>query len=442
MYFNRLRNIILLKLTILNSVFPHFAWKLLGNFFYLSGMKASAYLIHATRRVKKSGKFSIKVRVVFQRNSKDYKTGIDLTEDEYKNAMVERPKGVYKDIGIKLRGIEAKAHKTIEDIGIFTFQKFENAFYSTAKGAANIFPYFDEYIEMLQSEGRLKTRDSYQSAKNSFKQFKHSFGFYDVSTEFLKKYEKWMLSNGMTKTTIGIYTRNLRSIYNYGISKNVIKKDENYPFGKRRYIIPSGSNKKKALTQNEVSLIYKYQPIPYSPEDKAKDFWLFSYLCNGINFKDIALMKVKSIDGDMLRFVRAKTENSTREDEIIISCYINGYMKSIIEKWRSGAGKEDYLFDVLKKNDDLEEQMKKVGQFIKNTNKYMKRISMKIGIDKNVTTYYGRHSAATIMKKSGANIEQIREALGHQSTSTTQKYLDSFDDESKRELSKSLINFI
>jgi integrase/recombinase XerD len=72
----------------------------------------------------------------------------------------------------------------------------------------------------------------------------------------------------------------------------------------------------------------------------------------------------------------------------------------------------------------------------------MKIISLKIGLDKNVTTYYGRHSAVTIMKKSGANIEQIREALGHHSTSTTQKYLDSFDDESKRELSNSLTNFM
>lgn len=154
-------------------------------------------------------------------------------------------------------------------------------------------------------------------------------------------------------------------------------------------------------------------------------------------------MKVKCIDGGMLRLVRAKTENSTREEEIIISCYINECMKSIIDKWRCGSlGREDYLFNILQKNDDLKEQKKKVAQFIKNTNKYMKRISIKAGIDKNVTTYFGRHSAATIMKKSGANIEQIREALGHQSTSTTQKYLDSFDDESKRELSKSLTNFI
>jgi integrase len=278
---------------------------------------------------------------------------------------------------------------------------------------------------------------------NSLKQFKNSFGFYDISPNFLKRYETWMVNNGNTKTTVGIYTRNLRSIYNYGISKNVIKKDENYPFGKRKYVIPSGSNKKKALSQDEVSLIYKYQTTANSSEDKAKDFWMFSYLCNGINFKDIALMKVKCIDGDMLRFVRAKTENSTREDEVIISCYLNEYIKSIIAKWRSGnTAKEDYLFDVLQKSDDLEEQKRKIAQFIKNTNKYMKRISMKIGIGKNVTTYYGRHSAATIMKKSGAHIEQIREALGHQSTSTTQKYLDSFDDESKKELSKTLTHFI
>jgi len=88
------------------------AWK----FSYLGGMKASAYLVLPTRHQKKFGKFSVKVRVVFQRNAKDYKTGSDLTEEEYKNAMVDRPKGVYKDINIKLRTIEAKAHKTIEDI--------------------------------------------------------------------------------------------------------------------------------------------------------------------------------------------------------------------------------------------------------------------------------------------------------------------------------------
>ncbi len=55
-------------------------------------MKASAYIILANRHKKKSGKFSVKMRIVFQGKPKDYKTGLDLTEEEYKNAMAERPK--------------------------------------------------------------------------------------------------------------------------------------------------------------------------------------------------------------------------------------------------------------------------------------------------------------------------------------------------------------
>ena len=424
-------------------------------------MKATAYLILATRHKKKSGKFPVKIRVVYHGDPKDFKTGIDLTEEEYKNSTVDRPKAAYKEINIKLNAIKTKAQTALQSTGIFSFDKFENTFYSTTKSASNIWPFYEEYIKILNDDGRLKTRDSYRSSMNSLKTFKSSLGFYDITADFLKRYEKWMLlmgnSNnkvsygnlktkvikGNSKTTVGIYTRNLRSIYNYGISEQVIKKDENYPFGSRKFVIPGGSNKKKALTQNEVALIYKYEAVPYSAEDKARDFWMFSYLCNGINFKDIALLKVKRIEGDMLRFVRAKTENSTREDEVIISCFINEIIRGIINKWQAGSNlKEEYLFNILESGDGLENQMKKIGQFIKNTNKYMKRISSKLGLEKNVTTYYGRHSAATIMKKSGANIEQIREALGHLSSSTTQKYLDSFDDESKRELSKSLSNFI
>jgi integrase/recombinase XerD len=406
-------------------------------------MKASAYLIHPTRHQKKSGKYPVKIRIVYLRKSKDYKLDIDLTLEEYKNAMVERPKGVYKEISIKLRALEARANKKIEDIGIFTFQKFENAFYSTTKGAFDIFSYFEEYIKMLNSEGRLGTRDSYITTMNSLRLFQKAIGFYDITPEFLKKYELWMIGRGNVKTTVGIYVRHLRSIYNYAISKNVIKRDENYPFGKRKYVIPGGSNRKKALTKDEVSLIYNYTSQPYSPEDKARDFWIFSYLCNGINFKDIALLRVSCIDGDMLRFVRSKTENSTRENETKISCHINEHLKKIIEKWRTGnKNSDDYLFDILQLTDDLEVQQKKVGMFIQNTNRYIKRISKSVGIDKNVTTYYGRHSAATIMKKSGASVEQIREALGHHSSATTQKYLDSFDDETKRELGRSLTSFM
>jgi len=59
-------------------------------------------------------------------------------------------------------------------------------------------------MEMLHAEGRLKTQENYLTAMSSFKKFKSAFGFYDISPEFLKKYEKWMLSLGKTKTTLDL----------------------------------------------------------------------------------------------------------------------------------------------------------------------------------------------------------------------------------------------
>ena len=74
-------------------------------------------------------------------------------------------------------------------------------------------------------------------------------------------------------------------------------------------------------------------------------------------------------------------------------------------------------------------------------NRYLLDIVKELEIDKKVTTYYARHSFATILKKSGANIELIRESLGHSSSKTTSIYLDSFDDDVKKGISNILIDF-
>ena len=74
-------------------------------------------------------------------------------------------------------------------------------------------------------------------------------------------------------------------------------------------------------------------------------------------------------------------------------------------------------------------------------NKYMGIIAKKVGIDKPCTTYYARHSFSTVLKRSGANVQFISEALGHSSINTTKAYLDSFEDETKKEMAKALTAF-
>lgn len=413
-------------------------------------MIVSAYLILITRRIKLSNKYPVKLRVVYLRKAKDYSTGIDLTEEEYSQAISERPSKELRNMAIKLNAAKTKANNIIENLEIFTFKKFEDAFYGRIKDASDVFVLYDEYIINLKKEGKIKNAICHLSAKNSFKSFRNKIGLYDITADLLNEYHSANAQRviggkkvGLSDTSIGIYVRSLRTIYNYAISLGIIKKDETYPFGKRQYVIPASRNIKKAFSIEEVKQIHAYSAIPGSPMDKARDFWMFSYLCNGINFKDISLLKNSNIDGEMLRFQRAKTKNTLRNNQSLISCHLALQAQIIISKWRSeNYSPESYLFSVLSINDDPETEVKKIAQFIKTTNKYMKRISMELGLSRVATTYFGRHSAATILKRSGATIFQIQEALGHQNSSTTQKYLDSFDDESKKELSNSLSTFL
>jgi len=419
---------------------------LFGNINYLSDhlqMKPSVQLLLVTRFKKQNGKYPVKIRIIYQRVSKDFPIGIDLTQEEFDGASSTHVKKRFREFANKMNEAIAKANRIINDTGVFTFNKFDTLFNGRFKEASDIYPFFDEYIDNLYKEGRIKTASSYETARNSFAKFNNKIGLYDITCQFLRDYHAYQVERNISETTVGIYVRSLRSIYNYAIELGVIKRDESYPFGKRKYVIPAGRNIKKALNISEVGKIYNYPSVPGTPEDRARDFWIFSYLCNGINFKDIAHLKNKNIDGDMIRFVRAKTKNTTKGNQTVISCHISEPAKLIIEKWRGKNESDDaYLFTILQSGDDPIVQVKKVAQFIKNTNKYMKAISEQIGLEKPATSYFSRHSAATILKRSGASIEEIREALGHQSSNTTQKYLDSFDDESKKQLSDSLSTFL
>ena len=59
----------------------------------------------------------------------------------------------------------------------------------------------------------------------------------------------------------------------------------------------------------------------------------------------------------------------------------------------------------------------------------MKKICEDLKLGVTVSTYWARHSFATFLKWKGVSIEVISEALGHTDISTTQNYLDSFEDE-------------
>jgi len=249
-----------------------------------------------------------------------------------------------------------------------------------------------------------------------------------------------MLSQGKSTTTVGIYMRNIRTIVNIAIENGQLN-HEAYPFGKRKYIIPASRNIKKALKLDEIEKIFNYIPV-HKAEERARDLWMFSYLCNGINVKDIAMLKQKNIENDKIIYHRAKTINTRKQDRHPITAYLNEPMRKIIRQWgQRSLNPEEFIFDILTLKDTHDVVYKKVKQATKTINQYMDRIGRRLGIKQKVTTYSARHSFATILKNSNTSTEFISEALGHTSRQTTANYLDSFEKETIVENQEKLLNF-
>jgi integrase/recombinase XerD len=405
-------------------------------------MKAHTKIVLDTRRLKSTELYPVKLRVTFNRKQKYYPVNHDLTKTEFTSLMSPSVKGKMKELRLKVDAIEQKAVKIIDKLDVFTFNRFESKFLQANKAADDIFPFFDEYRESLKKQDRIKSAEAYGSAKFSFKSYRKNIAFRDITGDFLNDYEHSMLKEGKSITTVGMYVRCLRSIYNIAVRQGTIKKDEHYPFTGNHYIIPKGKNVKKALSKDEIAAIFKYETVPLSPEDKARDFYLLSYYCNGANMKDILRFKGKNVDGEFIRFKRSKTLRTTKRDPKIITCYISEHVRNIILKWGDiNAAPDVFVFPLLVDEDSVLMQEKKIAQFIKNTNKYMRRIASKLEIDKPVLTYSARHTFSTVLKRSGASTKYIQESLGHGTETITEGYLSEFEDEVKKEMSSYLTNF-
>ena len=71
----------------------------------------------------------------------------------------------------------------------------------------------------------------------------------------------------------------------------------------------------------------------------------------------------------------------------------------------------------------------------------MKLIAKELELNKKVTTYFARHSFATVLRNSGVSMEFISEALGHTDMKTTKSYLAGFEVEKIHETTNALTAF-
>ena len=386
-----------------------------------------------TRSRLLDGNYPIKLTVYYGRQKKRYKTPFKATQEVYDRLLANRLRDESTK-QLKRQTVSWLDKQTLiaESIVPFTFTDFENVFYAEKIKSRKIQlndgvnSIYEKHIQALNDEGRISTARSYQDSLTSMLSYKKNLKVSQITPDFLKGYEKWMTDNGRSLTTVGMYVRALRTIFNMAIENEVIDASK-YPF--KKYTIPAPQKISRTLKKEEIRQIINYT-AKRDADAVALDYWVFSFISNGMNFKDIALLKYGNINGDFLEFRRAKTKRTTNNNSLPIMVPLDENLLYIIKKrGNKSKKKEDYIFPILKHGLTPQQEYDHIKTFVRNTNKRLTRVGIELGLSLKVTSYVARHCFATIQKNNNAPLAYISEALGHSNLKTTQNYFGRFEDE-------------
>ncbi len=405
------------------------------------------------RREKNDGSYPIKIKVYINGQKVLYSTEYSMTKEDWNtprdiNYKTKTEREKLKDINkIKstLDSLVEDAENILIKEGVQNHKNFESAFFKEV----NISNYrlsfwFGDYQKLLIQHNRPhSTVRNYELTLKSLESLQPNLHFQDITPDFLKEYDAWMRSRGRSKATIGIYLRNLRSIFNYVINTKKIIKADLYPFGKNKYVIKSKSSKKKSLDFEQIKQIEQFTCPAKGNLDFARDLWLFHYLLNGSNPKDICKLKYSDLDfkNKTFSYYRSKTEE-TETDLTPISGVLHEKAVQIIEKW-GNSDQSDYVFPFFNefsgvKYIDAKRERAVIAFLCRRINRNLKQIQNKLNLTVKLTIGIARHSFARRLSNAYSIID-IGEQMGHQSTKTTENYINSLDYQKKKAMSGSLL---
>lgn len=278
------------------------------------------------------------------------------------------------------------------------------------RGKYDMISLIDYRIDQYRKLGNVNYRESFERTKGILTSFSGTFiPFEAVDYSFLKKLEYHMKSikmkdgtTGMKTNSIGVHMRNIRTIYNHAITTGLVELSL-YPF--RKYKISREVTRHRTLAGDEIARIYRKQ-IADPLMAWARDMAMLSFFLIGINMKD--LMYLRTIEDGRINYVRSKGKRP-------YSIKVYPEAMQIINRYRG----EKYLLNTL-------ENYAYYRYGTKRINKKLKDLATACNIDKPITTYYMRHSWATIARALGISKDDISYGLGHQrpSLAMTEIYVE------------------
>ena len=288
---------------------------------------------------------------------------------------------------------------------------------------------FEEVFVQFANLKKKSTKDCYMHTYGRMKAFCSRLSelrFEDITREWLMQFDFWLSENGSpSKNARNIHMRNIRAVFNSAIDDELTSC---YPF--RKFKIKSVETAKRSLTVEELRMLFNSDVEPHV--QKYLDFFKLIFFLIGINVIDLCHLKL--IRNGRIEYRRSKTNRlysikvEPEAKEIINRYHGNNYLLDVLDRY---SNHKDYLHR-------LNENLQRIGNV-----EYVGCKGRKIykPYFPELTTYWARHSWATIAASLDIPKETIAAALGHGGNTVTDIYID-FDRKKIDEANRKVIDWV
>lgn len=263
--------------------------------------------------------------------------------------------------------------------------------------------------------GRLSTASHYRSALASFRRFLTSHGLPDlpfekIDSDLIATYQRHLQEQGMRRNSTSYYMRILRAAYNVAVERGLA--EQRHPF--RRVYTGVDKTVKRAVPLSAITRIARLDLSAEPRLDYARTMFMLSFCLRGMSFVDMAFLRKSDLSGGRLRYRRRKTGQG-------IDILWTPEMQRLLDKYPPNPA--GYLLPIITcQGADAHNAYRNA---MLRVNRALKQVGERAGVGERLTMYVARHSWASGAQSAGVPVEVIRDALGHDSETTTRIYLST-----------------
>ena len=382
-------------------------------------------LVLDKRHVRNGGKYPIALRFTIDRKRLYYPLGDKYTEKEFdaicraKNTGRRSNIKSEKETNFECKMLLEQTFKSYVDIvqDLDKTSKLSLNMIMTRLTGKNEEDSFLLVWEDIINNRSVGTADSYTTAKKSFIKYVGVISGFNVSKSTIEKWIKGMENDGFTKTTIGIYLRACRVVWNECTQRGFLGKK--YP----------ESWQKSYIEKVHFSL----------------GLFLVQYLCNGFNLADAARLRYNDyyyISGKQsFQFMRYKTKDRSENNSEVVIPIIEP-LRIILSEIAAPEERGGLVFPSILKGETNEVQVRKlIALENSNIQDRMKKLTMALNWEIFPSSTWCRHSFATNLTHAGVPINYISDSMGHShDENITARYIDIFPYEQQVLYNNKLLN--